>query len=60
MLLSKPRSQSSHQFAMNPTKTTIRHHHNRITRTLEKQIDQLVYALYGLTAAEIAIIEKQE
>jgi hypothetical protein len=30
------------------------------TRTLEKQIDQLVYALYGLTAAEIAIIEKQE
>lgn len=28
------------------------------TRTLEKQIDQLVYALYGLTAAEIAIIEK--
>lgn len=30
------------------------------TRILEKQIDQLVYALYGLTAAEIAIIEKQE
>ena len=27
------------------------------TTALEREIDQLVYALYGLTAAEIAIVE---
>ena len=27
------------------------------TRELEREIDQLVYALYGLTEAEIAIVE---
>ena len=27
------------------------------TRALERQIDQMVYALYGLTDAEIALVE---
>jgi hypothetical protein len=29
------------------------------TSALERGIDKLVYALYGLTAAEIAIVERQ-
>ncbi|MBT3960662.1 MAG: hypothetical protein HOE96_02180 [Candidatus Marinimicrobia bacterium] len=28
------------------------------TSTLEAEIDQMVYALYGLTEAEIAIVEE--
>jgi len=30
---------------------------NQETSTLEREIDQLVYALYGLTAGEIALVE---
>ena len=30
---------------------------NADTSTLEKQIDEMVYALYGLTPEEIAIVE---
>lgn len=33
---------------------------NADTSTLEKEIDQLVYKLYGLTDEEIAVVEGKE